>query len=135
MKKLFLLLMAAILLSATSCSKIGNKSKVSGWYITEIQYTTGIGRKAIKFVNSNTLIDYGTIEKIEGTSHWADWIKWEKLPEKDGYYYQSQAGRQFTYYIVDNKIFYTGSDTAYIITINEDGTLQYDGEKNVYRKW
>ena len=79
------------------------------------------------FINSNTVIDYSTVSN--STRGWAAEI--ESIPGHSGWYYAPLSMKNYTYYILNNKIYITNGK---IFTITDSGLLE-DGSNKIYTKW
>ena len=106
----------------------GNSSGITGlWSASNGSYQGVSFRFVYNFINSNTVVDYSTVSNSrEG------WIgEVVAIPGHSGWYYSPNGMRNYTYYVLDNKIYITDGT---ILTITDGGLLE-DGSNVVYTRW
>ncbi len=133
----------AVLLAAVLCAGVvsckddddddnGQKiqsSRISGfWSASNGSYEGVSFRVVYNFINSNTVVYYSTVSN--STKGWGS-AGIEPIPGHSGWYYAPLSISNYTYYILDNKIYMTNGK---IFTITDSGLLE-DGSNFVYTKW
>lgn len=120
----------------TSCngddeeSDAGNGQSVSGIYKADNGDYKGVSFIMVyNFINSNTVIDYSTVANSQ--YGWASGATLAQIPGHPGWYYAQQSAKQYTYYVVNNKIILSNGK---ILTKN-GSNLTVDGSGTVYSKW
>lgn len=104
-------------------------SRISGfWSASNGSYEGVSFRVVYNFINSNTVVYYSTVSN--STRGWGT-VEIESIPGHSGWYYSPSSMSNYTYYILDNKIYMTNGK---IFTITDSGLLE-DGSNSVYTKW
>ncbi len=107
--------MSLALIMATgllSCSKDDPKDSLSGWYAF-LPSDDYMGQ-AYHFINSNTVEYYPTISE---SPRWTGYFRSEELTgPMRGYYIQEGCYHNYTYEVIDNKVYIPMKGT--ILTIN-----------------
>lgn len=91
-------------------------------------YATSLSRSCVyDFINSNTVISYGTVDKFQ---HVYETNK-EPLPGHTGWYYLSSNKKTLTYAFEDNKVIMTNGELFTYM----NGQLYVDNSSTVLSRW
>lgn len=120
------------LCSLTSCSDDDTHDEtttdITGlWYAPNATIDGVAFRTVYNFINSNTVADYSTVSS--SPNGWLD--ETSTIPGHPGWYYAPSAARNYTYYVIGNKIYITNGT---IFTVSGDRLLE-DGSGKIWQRW
>lgn len=116
-----------ICINFISCNNTNNNEIQGIWYTSVGEFDGLSFRHVYEFIDSNTVIDYGTIGNTE--KGWTDY--YEEFPHYNGWYYTPSTLTYNTYFINSNKIVISDGT---ILTINEN-VLLLENSNSIYKRW